>query len=456
MSWIRAGDLSSMALHRRRRFFILSPTKSARDRALPRATWLCDSATRARSRRRGPDQAGSDRRPPRKGAHAITFGFFYELSVPRPWTRESERSVCDNARERARGIAAGVHGVAGVSEDIGNELTARAGAGKVRPRPTMTISLREFDFRAARRRLEDKGKAGGDKLTSLEDAASRVKDGDLVALGGCLFSRTPLGLVRALLRRRPRGLVLSRNLMCYEGEWGVVAGAVSKVVTSWMGIGLPWGLSRIVREYVESGRLEYEEWSHLGLGLRFRAAAMGVPFLPSLTMLGSGLMGVGGSRTIVCPYTGETLHAVPALYPDVALLHVHRADRLGNCQIDGYPHMDVDIALASATVLVTAESIVSEEEIRRQPDRTVIPGFVVDALAHVPHGAYPHECYGLYEAEPAHFTEYVAGIQERGAEGVTRYLDRFVYAPATHAEYLALFGEAALAAARERARVLTP
>ena len=145
----------------------------------------------------------------------------------------------------------------------------------------MTITPREFDFQAARRRLEEKGRSAGDKLTSLEDAAARVKDGDHVALGGCLFSRTPLGLVRALLRRRPRDLIFSRNLMCYEGEWGLVAGAVSKVVTSWMGIGLPWGLSKIVREYVESGRVAYEEWSHLGLGLRFRAARDGAA-LPSL------------------------------------------------------------------------------------------------------------------------------------------------------------------------------
>lgn len=320
----------------------------------------------------------------------------------------------------------------------------------------MTVIPREFDFRAARRRLETKAKSAGEKLASLDEAVARVKDGDHVGLGGCLYSRTPLGLVRALLRRQPRGLTLSRNLMCYEGEWGLVAEAVAKIVTSWMGIGLPWGLSKILREYVESGRVVFEEWSHLGLGLRFRAGAMGVSFLPSLTMLGSGLMDVGGSRTIACPYTGATLHAVPALFPDVALIHVHRADRLGNCQIDGYPHMDADIALASATVLVTAEEIVSEDEIRRRPDRTVIPGFVVDALAHVPYGSYPHECYGLYDSEPAHFTEYVAQIQQDGVRGAARYLDRFVYGPATHGEYLDLFGEGALAAARDRARALTP
>jgi glutaconate CoA-transferase, subunit A len=315
----------------------------------------------------------------------------------------------------------------------------------------VTVAPREFDFRAARRHLAAKAKPSTEKLTTLDEAVEAIADGNHVALGGCLFSRTPLALMWALLRRRPRGLVMSRNLMCYEGEWGMVAGAVDKVVTSWMGIGLPWGLSRIMREYVETGRVTVEEWSHLALGLRYRAAAMGVPFLPSLTMLGSDLMAVGGSTTVSCPYTGASLHAVPALFPDVALIHVHRADRFGNCQIDGYPHMDADIARAAATVLVTAEEIVPDAEIRRHPERTIISGLAVDALVHVPYGSYPHECYGLYDAEPPHFSEYVSGIQAHGAEAVAHYLDRYVYGPATHAEYLALFGHAALAAARQRA-----
>ncbi len=319
----------------------------------------------------------------------------------------------------------------------------------------MTIAPREYDFEAARLRLEAKPKSAGPKLVSLDDAVALVKDGDHLALGGCLFSRTPLALVWALLRRRPRGLTLSRNLICYEAEWGMVAGAVNKVVTSWMGIGLPWGLSRIQREFVESGRVAFEEWSHLGLGLRYRAAAMGVPFLPSLTMLGSDLMEVGGSKTVECPYTGRTLHAVPALFPDVALLHVQKADPLGNCQIDGYPHMDGDIARAASTVLVTAERIVSEDEIRLHPDRTIIPGFLVDALAHAPYGSYPHECYGVYDAEPEHFTVYVDGIRERGAAAVADYLERYVHTPRSHADYLALFGEARLSDAAARARMLT-
>jgi glutaconate CoA-transferase, subunit A len=313
----------------------------------------------------------------------------------------------------------------------------------------------EYDFVAARRRLEVKAKSAGEKLTTVEDAVSRVRDGDRVAVGGCLFSRTPMALVREILRQRRRALVLARNLTCTEGEFMMVAGAAERIVTSWMSIGLPWGVSKIMREYTESGKVALEEWSHLGLGLRFRAAAMGLPFLPALTMLGSDLMAVAGTRTLQDPYTGETLAAIPAFFPDVAILHVQRADRFGNCQIDGYPHMDADIARAAATVLVTTEELVSEDETRRHGDRTVIPGFVVDALVHVPFGSYPHECYGLYHADFDHFGEYAAAIDAQGSRAVTAYLERYVYAPPTFLDYLDLFGGERLAAQQRAARELT-
>jgi glutaconate CoA-transferase, subunit A len=313
----------------------------------------------------------------------------------------------------------------------------------------------EWDFVAARRRLESKAKSAGDKLTSVEDAVARVADGDRIAVGGCLFSRTPMALVREILRQRRQRLTLVRNLMCTEGEFMMVAGAVERVMTAWMALGLPWGLSKIMRHYVETGAVAHEEWSHLALGLRFRAAAMGVPFLPSLTMQGSDLIGVNGMKTVVDPYTGHSLGAVPALFPDVAILHVHRADRFGNCQIDGYPHMDVDIASAAATVLVTTEEMISDDETRRQPDRTVIPGFAVDALVHVPFGSFPHECYGLYEADYDHFAAYTTAIDAQGPKAVADYLERYVYAPASYGDYLALFGGERLARQQKLAHELT-
>ena len=313
----------------------------------------------------------------------------------------------------------------------------------------------EYDFIGARRRIEAKAKSAGEKITTVEDAVSRVTDGDIIAVGGCLFSRTPMALVREILRARRGGLTLVRNLMCTEGEFLMVAGAVERVVTAWMSIGLPWGVSKILREYVESGNVAFEEWSHLALGLRFRAGAMGVPFLPALTMLGSDLVGVGGLKTVDDPYTGQRLAAVPALFPDVAILHVHRADRFGNCQIDGYPHMDADIARAATRVLVTTEELITEEETRLHPDRTVIPGFLVDALVHVPFGSFPHECYGLYEADYDHFQEYTDAINARGSAAVSDYLDHYVHAPASYTDYLDLFGGERLARQKKKALELT-
>lgn len=317
--------------------------------------------------------------------------------------------------------------------------------------------MKSADFVEARRRLEAKPQSTGEKLTTLAQAVQRVRDGDHIAVGGCLFSRSPLASLMEVLRQQRRGLTLSRNLMCYEGELFMAAGAVDALMTSWFDIALPWGLSLKLREEVEGGRIRFEEWSHLGLGLRYRAGAMGVPFLPTLTMLGSDLMGVTDAKTMQCPFTGETLCLVPGLYPEVALLHVHRADRFGNCQIDGYPHMDADIAKAAATVIVTAEEIIDEEEIRRRPDRTVIPGLVVDAVVEAPYGSFPHECYGLYEADFAHFQEYTDAVRARGTVAVNDYLDRFVYGVSSHQDYLALFGDEALARQERRAEeVLGP
>jgi glutaconate CoA-transferase subunit A len=316
--------------------------------------------------------------------------------------------------------------------------------------------LKTADFVEARRRLGAKSLATTEKLTSLPEAVARVRDGDHVAIGGCMFTRTPLALLMEILRQGRTQLTLSKNLMCYEGEWFMAVDAVQNVITSWLGIGLPWGISRLLREKGESGQLHLEDWSHMGLGMRYRAGAMGLPFLPTLTMLGSDLARVTETRTMICPFTGETLNLVPALFPDVALLHVHRADRYGNCQIDGYPFMDYDVAASSAAVLVTAEEIIPEDDIRRHPDRTAIPGFMVDAVVHVPYGAFPHEMHGRYAAYFEHFDDYTNAIKVRGTRAIHDYLKRYVYGVRTHAEYLECFGPAALERQAGLARELMP
>jgi glutaconate CoA-transferase subunit A len=312
------------------------------------------------------------------------------------------------------------------------------------------------EFRAARTALEQADRQVTDKVVSAQQAIELIKDGDHVAIGGTLYSRSPMALVFALIKARRTGLTISRPLTCYEAELLLATGSSDHLVTSWVGIGLQWGLPRVFRSYVESGRATYDEWSHLAMGLRFKAGAMGVPYLPSLTMLGSDLAGAVGLETVTCPYTGEILAAVPALNPDVALLHVHRADRFGNAQVDGYRHMDVDMARAAKRVVISAEEIVAPEEIQARPGSTMLPHFAVDAVVRAPFGAYPNECYGLYEADMAHFDTYVEQVKANGEDGARAYVAEHIDAHEDHAAFLAAVGAARLDECVAAAKALLP
>jgi glutaconate CoA-transferase subunit A len=324
------------------------------------------------------------------------------------------------------------------------------------PGPAAGGVLSAATFREVRAEREASPRLVTDKRMSAAEAASLVRDGDHVAIGGTCYSRTPMALLFALLRLRRQRLTASRPLSCYEAELLLATGSVERIVTSWVGIGLRWGLAPVFRHYIETGAAVYEEWSHLAMGLRYRAGAMGVPFLPTLSMLGSDLAPAVGLRTVTCPYTGELLAAVPALNPDVALIHVHRADIFGNAQVDGYRHMDVDMARAARKVVVSAERIVSTDEISAQPGATMLPHFAVDAVVEAPYGAYPHECYGLYEADTGHFDSYAAAVRDGGADAARRYVAEHVDAVADFAAFLAAAGPDRLAARAAEAERLMP
>ena len=179
----------------------------------------------------------------------------------------------------------------------------------------------------------------------------------------------------------------------------------------------------------------------MAVGLRFRAGAMGVPFLPMRSMLGSDLVGrLADVHEMACPFTGEKLLLVPALNPDVALIHVQRCDPYGNAQMDGLSFMDLDLAMAANRVILTTERIVSNDQIRRAPDHTKIPFFAVDAVVELPFGCAPHECSGLYEPMMQHMESYVALVNADPIEGMRRYLERFVLGPASWTEFLERIG----------------
>ncbi len=304
-----------------------------------------------------------------------------------------------------------------------------------------------------RRAVAARDRSLREKVMTLEEAAGLVRDGDHVALGGCTLSRTPMAMVWALIRAGRKDLTVSRSITSTEGDLLYASGASRRILTSWFSQGIVWGVSKVMRRYVESGKARFEEWSHMAIGLRYRAGAMGAPFVPMRSMLGSDVAArLDDLREMDCPFTGDRLYLVPALNPDVALIHVQRCDPYGNAQVDGLPFMDNDIAMAATRVILTTERIVSNDRIRREPDQTRIPFIAVDAVVEVPFGCAPHECYGLYEPFLPNLDEYAARTAEDAEAGVRDYLDRHVYGPRDWVAYLDSLGMGNMLDAARRGR----
>jgi len=304
-----------------------------------------------------------------------------------------------------------------------------------------------------RRKTVARDRSLREKVMSLEEAAKLVKDGDVVGIGGSTLSRTPIAMIWALIRAGKKRLTCARGIMSNDGDLMLGSGASDHVITSWYSQGIVWGVSKVMRLYTESKRARFDEWSHMAMGMRFRAGAMGVPFLPMRSMMGSDVITrLPEAREIDCPFTGEKLVLVPALNPDVALIHVQRCDPYGNAQMDGLQFMDIDLAMAANKVILTTERIVSNDQIRRRPDQTKIPFLAVEAVVEAPFGCAPHECYGVYEPFFRHHDMYADLIKKDPAKGIAEYLARYFYGPKSWTGYLDLLGMEELLDAARRGR----
>src|SRR5437016_313565 len=248
----------------------------------------------------------------------------------------------------------------------------------------------------ARQFFATKPRALTDKLTTVADAVARlVADGDYLAIGGFGADRIPTAVVHEVLRQGRQNLGFAGHTATHDFQVlcaGNLTGrgrTLARVDVAYI-IGLEArGLSPHARRVMESGEVEVTEWSNYTLAVRLRAAATGVPFLPARSILGTETFHRSAARAIRCPFTGETLAALPALYPDVAAIHVHEADRHGNCRIRGTTVADLDLARAAKKLIITCERLIPNDEIRSDPTRTVIPFFCVDAVCEVPFGSFP-------------------------------------------------------------------
>lgn len=272
------------------------------------------------------------------------------------------------------------------------------------------------------------------KLLAVADAVQRhVPDGALVFIGG--FGHcVPFAAGHELIRQGRKGLTLCRSGTDILFDQLIAAGCVAKVIFGY--IGNPGiGIAHSFRRAVDGGSLAIEEWTNFTLLLRLHAGRIGVPFLPSRALLAGDIPKASAdARRITCPFTGETLSAIPALVPDVALIHAQRADQDGNVQMWGIDGDSREGALASRTVIATVEEVVSREVIRATPERTMVPAHRVAAVCHAPGGAHPSYVQGYYTRDDEHYVLY--DRLSRKPDELSAYLDRYVRRVADREAYL--------------------
>ncbi len=310
--------------------------------------------------------------------------------------------------------------------------TLEQGSGQLFTDPS-TVSAREV--------FAGRSRAMTDKVMSVTEAVSSlVADGQYLAIGGFGGDRIPTAVLHEIVRQNKQDLGFAGHTSTHDFQImsaGNLMGRgqmLARVDNAYV-VGLEArGLSRQARRVMESGEVQFTEWTNYTLALRFRAAAMGVPFLPAHTTLGTDTMRNSAARKIACPFTGEPMVAVPALYPDVAVIHVHESDRFGNCRIEGITVADVDIARAAKKLIVSCERLISNDEIRANPARTAIPYYCVDAVCEVPLGSYPGNMPYEYYSDEVHIRRWLE--VEEDLEAYREFLDQHLFGVSDHQEYV--------------------
>lgn len=271
------------------------------------------------------------------------------------------------------------------------------------------------------------------KLCSLKEAVSSyVHDGDTLYCAG-FTHLIPFSAGHEIIRQGRKNLILARATPDLIYDQMVAAGCARKLIFSY--IGNPGvGSLRIVRNELEAGRLEWEEYSHFGMISRLQAGASGLPFIPMNQTAATDLEHNNPNiRRVKDPYTGREVITVPPLTPDVGIIHVQRADKNGNAHIWGIIGEQKEVAFASKNVIITAEEIVDEEVIRSDPNRTLIPELIVKAVCHVPHCAHPSYTQGYYDRDNVFYLNWDKISED--PQSVNQWLEDWVYGLKDAGEY---------------------
>jgi len=290
----------------------------------------------------------------------------------------------------------------------------------------------------------------GTKVMPLAAAiAVHLHDGDTLAIEG-FTHLISFAAAHEVIRQRRRGLTLARLTPDLVYDQMVAAGCADRLIFSWLG-NPGVGSLHAIRRAIEAGSLAIEEYSHHGMVARYAAGASRLPFFPLRSYDGSDLASVNPAiRRVMSPYDGEEIAVVPPLHPDLAIIHAQRADVTGNVQAWGIVGVQRDAALAAKRVIAVVEELVDESVIRSDPDRTLLPGMVVDAVCVEPWGAHPSFAQGHYDRDNRFYRDWDAISREPA--GLQRWLDQWVHGVASRAEYVERLGPDRLASLRPAPR----
>ncbi len=275
-------------------------------------------------------------------------------------------------------------------------------------------------------------------MTEAEAVSQFIKNGDYIGTELYGTVRAPMSLVNEMVRQGVKDLrVAGQGVL--ELDMLLAASRIKELDFTYIGLEV-YGVSNCLRREVESGRVEtVVEWSNAAITWRFKATAIGVPFIPTRSMLGTDTFNYSAAKVVECPFTGDPICLLPALILDVGLIHVHRADKFGNAQIDGISGFSAEMARASKRLIISAEEIVDSEIIRQAPDRTIIPYYLVDAVVKAPYGSHPGEMCYQYKRDETQIREWVEASKDE--DTTQAYLDKYIYGVKDHEQYLEMIGK---------------
>jgi glutaconate CoA-transferase subunit A len=302
-------------------------------------------------------------------------------------------------------------------------------------------------------------KINGNKTMRLEDAVkTHVKDGCHLSIGGFTINRNPMAAVYEIIRQEIKNVHVYAHSNGQGVDELVGAGVVKNLEIAYGGSGKFASTCIRFRKAIEDKKIRVEDYSNYQMTLRFLAGSMGIPFLPTRSGMGTDIVNIWGFSPearkqnprlpndklieIENPFGewGDTrkLILVPAINPDVTIIHVQRADYRGNCRIQGLTFADVEQAKAAKTLIVTCEELIDDDDLKNQPDRNQIPFIHADAVIHVPYGAYPTACFRYYDYDPVFLKEYA-----RVAKDDTlyhSYIENTVFKTRTHRDLIDSIG----------------